>query len=321
MRKPLICVVIRGTNGTLEEWQSNFDVGTTGDFGAIEGWTNSTNHKGFDITANRLNAILTDYLEENNLNNENYTLWITGHSRGGALANVLAAKRCDMGDDVYAYTFAAPCTTTYETATTAPQYQCIFNIINDDDLVPQLPLTSWNFRRYGQDRSASIESDYASEWDSLMGNALTYTSNPTSMRAVVEKLGRIASNRNECYEYRTGIDAYYVDALYPTYEAGIMAATAVVEGYPPNVFGTYYWVPTGSASYSGYAMYQQPAFLMQLIAALQGGALSEGDFVLTRVAPYLGPAKEKLVVFAGSGNMEHPHFPESYYLLARNIAG
>lgn len=54
--KNIICIVIRGTNGTLDEWQSNFDLG--GDSTPHDEWTASLNHMGFDITVNRLNAKL-----------------------------------------------------------------------------------------------------------------------------------------------------------------------------------------------------------------------------------------------------------------------
>ena len=91
------------------------------------------------------------------------------------MANILAAKRIDAGCEVFAYTFASPATTerTSQAAKEAviENYPSIFNIINEDDLVPQLPLLDWDFVRYGNDVSESIEmtGDYVSQWDSLMG--------------------------------------------------------------------------------------------------------------------------------------------------------
>ena len=34
--------------------------------------------------------------------------WITGHSRGAAVGNLMASYLIDEGSEVYAYTFAAP---------------------------------------------------------------------------------------------------------------------------------------------------------------------------------------------------------------------
>ena len=82
---------------------------------------------------------------------------MTGHSRGGAIANLLAADLIDRADGpdalasadaVYAYTFAAPCPT--KSANRGDDaYAGIFNIVNPSDLVPQLPLPAWGYGRYG----------------------------------------------------------------------------------------------------------------------------------------------------------------------------
>ena len=324
--KVLVCVIIRGTNGTIQEWQSNFDVGTTDNYGSTTGWTSSTNHMGFDITANRLDAWLTNYLIDNGILTANKAFWITGHSRGGALANLLAAKRVDAGYEVYAYTFASPNTTTKGGANSDAKYQCIFNVINTDDLVPQLPMEAWGFKRFGVDVAGSIEEDYADDWDALMSGEFNYTSGITAVNRTVEAFENIADNRNQCYEYRSGITAYYVDLLYSSTDAAALAAMDVIADYPDNTAGTYSWVPTSSAELYGYAMYQQPAFLMQLLAAYMGERIDKTEFVTTRVAGYLGAAKERLIVCAGlnlqfTSKIEHPHYTESYYLLATELNG
>ena len=205
-------------------------------------------------------------------------------------------------------------------AQTLPKYLCIFNVINTDDLVPELPLNVWRFTRYGTDVPGSIEDDYAGQWDSLMGGTFTYTSNRTAMQETVSAFEGIADDRDQCYLYHEGLDAYYVDCVYPTSEAAEMAVKSVTGGYPENTNGTYYWVPTGSAMYYGYAIYHQPAFLMQLIAAKMGGVLSDLAFGTIMVPTYLWEAKGKLTSFAKDGFMSHPHYVESYYLLARNVS-
>ena len=82
---------------------------------------------------------------------------ITGHSRGGAIANLLAADLGDPDDDasalapssgIYAYTFAAPCATRADDRHD-PRFGNIFNVVNEADIVTQLPLSSWGFGRYG----------------------------------------------------------------------------------------------------------------------------------------------------------------------------
>ena len=175
------------------------------------------------------------------------------------------------------------------------------------------------FVRYGEDKPASIENDdYADDWDALVIGDHNYTSNQTSMNGVKSAFEGIADDRNECYEYpATG---FYTQLGYITSTAAKDAAEALLNSYPDNMAGTYKWLPTGSSGNYGYAVYQQPAFLMQLIAAKQSWRITEASFVLTQVAPYLAYAKDKLTLFAGGGYMNHPHYPESYYLLATVIS-
>lgn len=88
---------------------------------------------------------------------------MVGHSRGGAIANIVAAQADDelageaagslglaAGDAVACYTFAAPATTLGGQAH-AERYTNIYNVVNPSDIVPYLPLASWGYARYGED--------------------------------------------------------------------------------------------------------------------------------------------------------------------------
>ena len=75
---------------------------------------------------------------------------LVGHSRGGAIANLVAAELDDLGaragdaapfGPVYAYTFAAPATTLASDAR-SERYSNIFNIANPSDIMPYLPLSA-----------------------------------------------------------------------------------------------------------------------------------------------------------------------------------
>ena len=72
--------------------------------------------------------------------------WITGQSRGGAIANVLAARLPEKADGakVFAYTFEAPATVDAEAA---GDHKYIHNYICSDDIVTHIPL--WGMTRYG----------------------------------------------------------------------------------------------------------------------------------------------------------------------------
>ena len=81
---------------------------------------------------------------------EKVRYWLTGHSRGGAIANVLAAHLPDrLGDrnaGIYAYTFEAPATVDEETAGSG-DYRYIHNYLCSDDFVTMIP--GWGMTRYG----------------------------------------------------------------------------------------------------------------------------------------------------------------------------
>ena len=319
--KNLVCVVIRGTNETLDEWQSNFDMGSTADYNSVSEWTNPNHHMGFDITSNRLNNWLSTYLSGKGFNSSNTILWITGHSRGAALTNLLAAKRIDAGYNVFAYAFATPGTTTSASASDA-KYKSIFNIINEDDLVPQLPMSVWGFTRYGQVKSNSIEKWYARDWDELVSGDVTYTSNKTNTENLVTTMADIADNRNECYIYRNDATGY-IRGTPNTYAVSSSAAGIMTAVYPSNTWP--YWKLEYEhdplTSLYTYKIYQQPAFLMQLMAYAQSGRfLSKADFLAVDVAAYLEDAKHAILAAAFPSTIDHPHYLESYYLLATELS-
>ncbi|MCL2361429.1 MAG: lipase family protein [Defluviitaleaceae bacterium] len=134
----LIIVVIRGTPEGPEEWISNFNVG----FGEV--------HTGFLYATNNVYHTLMNYIAKHNVMSN--IMLITGHSRGGAVANLLGARLNRMQENPYVYTFGAPRVSRTE-ATRAHIHSNIFNIINSFDPVIHLPpsvrINPW--RRYGRD--------------------------------------------------------------------------------------------------------------------------------------------------------------------------
>lgn len=170
-------VAVRGTVDS-EEWISNLDVGAdTEEYEDLYGanhpdWINHRLHKGFGVAANRVYKEVNNYI--NSFTNEDsgkkQSILITGHSRGAAVANILGKEFEDRYNEnkkikPYTYTYGTPTVTT-ESKRTTSKYKTIFNMINDDDLVPYVPLASWGFRRYGTDIHTSVDRKYKDEWAS-----------------------------------------------------------------------------------------------------------------------------------------------------------
>lgn len=145
----LIFVGVRGSYGI--EWLSNFKM--VGDGESASG----SDHQGFKMAEAEVMESLRSYAEEIGADPDQTKILVAGHSRGGAVANLLAADLDNASgteralapvDGVFAYTFASPSSTQAENRDSA-RYANIFNVANASDIVPTLPSFSWGFGRYG----------------------------------------------------------------------------------------------------------------------------------------------------------------------------
>lgn len=135
----LVAVIVRGTVG--QEWYGNFNVGT------------GSEHASFYQSCLDVEERLAGYMSEAGIPREKTKLLVTGHSRGAAAANLLAAELdgsltyADQ-EDIYVYTYATP-NVTRKSGTDSSAYDNIFNIINPKDLVACVPLPEWGYGKYG----------------------------------------------------------------------------------------------------------------------------------------------------------------------------
>lgn len=139
----LVYVIVKGTTG--DEWYGNFNMYDE----ALEEQNNDI-HYSFQSAADAL------YDDVNTLyqNEKNIKYVVTGHSRGAAVANILAKKLTDAKKNeqnikaVYGYTFATPATINKKKC---GNYTNIFNYCFDDDFVTYMPLSDsdWQYGRYG----------------------------------------------------------------------------------------------------------------------------------------------------------------------------
>lgn len=144
----LVSIAIRGFDYE-QEWANNFQIGLEG------------NHKGFDDRANEVLSSLKTYL--NNYSGKDIKLWLTGFSRGGAIANVLASKVLNSSsginvsqDNFFVYTFEAPRGLTIQNAI---EYENVFNLINDCDLITEVPPEEYGLYRCGKDVVYNTDKD------------------------------------------------------------------------------------------------------------------------------------------------------------------
>lgn len=171
--RTLVVIDIRGSSTTNDWWT---DIGTQlnpkwGSFGAGMEMVLKSLYHGTGDTENctKCNGnsngcvYCKGYIPYNNISNPIFL--VTGHSLGAAVANLLAEHliSCDNTnhcpgsrkiEDIYAYTFATP-----KTVKNKPgkDYKNIFNILNNNDIVPLIPtnLLALNWADNGWTRHGS----------------------------------------------------------------------------------------------------------------------------------------------------------------------
>ena len=165
--REVIAVAVRGSYGS--EWLSNFNLGDAAGDLAAEG--SDGHHSGYRAAAEEIKSELDTWRRAAHDRGNEVSMLLCGHSRGGAVAGLLASMLDDeadsaaapaAGDRVYAYTFASP-RTTVAASGDAARYSNIFNIVNPADPVPYLPLASWGFSRNGVTVSFPGVEDAASD--------------------------------------------------------------------------------------------------------------------------------------------------------------
>ncbi|MBE6924182.1 MAG: VWA domain-containing protein [Ruminococcaceae bacterium] len=319
--KTVLAVTIRGTNATIEEWSSNCDIGDISTDTADDDWVNTLNHKGFDITATRIMREIEKYIDENNLHSGSLVYWVTGHSRGAAISNIVGANLEKAGKTAFTYTFAAPNCTLDPQAKT---YTSIFNVINEDDFVPCLPMEYWGYTTYGRSTTtASIKDSYEKEWEQLTGIG-DYNPDSSGMDDCVRDIGLIlpegSDPRVEAYRYTCACHGDGSNDTITIKNGGMSedsrekAIAKIPACARPYCIITRYdggWVGGWD-----FECCQLPAYLMQLLAAFMGGQIDAYRFAVELNIAKRYESAKGAIISAGISGIEHPHYTECYYVLA-----
>ncbi|MBQ7740338.1 MAG: hypothetical protein IJT65_03790 [Eubacterium sp.] len=146
-----------------KQWYSNFDpFGTeriTNDGYGYAGFEEKGKvHLGFADAREYVYDKLIKYIKRNPDDGE-LKLLLTGHSRGAAVANLLAAKLIVQGklgdieidkDNIFTYCYATPNGVILsEEEKNNPDFKRIFSIVNPEDFVTEVLPEAWGFGKYG----------------------------------------------------------------------------------------------------------------------------------------------------------------------------
>ncbi len=302
----LLCAVIYGTDGSIKQWSSNFDIGTSSE---------SENHNGFDITSERVLAEIDAYISKNIPKETKPIVWITGHSRGGSVANLCAKKLGKEGFKCFAYTFGASKTTTEKNT---EQYDYIFNIANSDDIVTHIPMQKWGFDLYGITKTVSVKDTLKDKWTEKTG-LKNYNASGGDLNSIALVFASCSKDRDSIYSYRDDGSIYIgLNSV----EEGDLTIESLKTTYAENAlpYCTFDILPsTKDAEYSYMLkISMQPAFLLQTTAAVMAGKVSAIDFVTMLLPEYMEDARSAIIE-AYFGGINMPHTPETYYVIVENL--
>lgn len=157
----IFIIAIRGCF-SAGEWNSIFDIGAQGDiYGTLTGshpeWTDKQVCKGIGVAADRAMTFIREFITEHDDPDKPDCVLITGHSRGGAIAQVVGAQmEHDPAVNSRTYTFNT-CPVTEDAG--AENYLTIFNIYDSNDFFSNfLPFADTQLYRFGR----SLPTDMAS---------------------------------------------------------------------------------------------------------------------------------------------------------------
>lgn len=159
-----LIVVVTSTTG--EQWSGNAEItGESYDYERNEHYNYEAGKNSIKYGITQAYGDIKKLFPSSDIN-----LIITGHSRGGAVANIYAKdaleKTDGYGDDtiptfnkVTAYTFGSPNVVKHTSFTES--YDSIFNFCFEEDLFTTIPLAKpylWNYWRYGKTFTVSVKS-------------------------------------------------------------------------------------------------------------------------------------------------------------------
>lgn len=359
--REVIAVFVRGTKAVVEEWCSNFDVGDlyryNDEYDSVPGknprqlnaeWTRKTNHRGFDVCATRIHKAVELYMAKYVDREATPVFWLSGHSRGAAIANILASYYVDENRIVYAYTYASP-STTANTEASAEKYDCIFNLVNGDDLVPMLPMPEWGFTRYGRTESIKASSVTSADRRSILGSTDYNYPSVDELSELVGKFVSMTVNNDGINEGWRDVYVYHcyggndIDHLEAHDHAGeTVDKEEFREGSRREFWRDYNLLGTGYNTYDDHlkkysycvkdkdgslwapnthSCCQTPAYAMMTLATTMGGldgiwntissawTFSTGEKLATR----FDYGKTSLLTKALK--VTNPHYMENYYLI------
>ena len=308
----VIALCIAGTDGSYREWKSNFDIGD----GKETGEYKKENHRSFDITARKICEKIKEYAGKYCADTSEKVVWITGHSRGASLADICASYLTAEKEKCFVYTFAPSPTTTDASKGKCPG---VFDIVNTDDIITTVPPVQWGFGNYGKIARVSVYNSLLSQWQKATGlKTYQYGGNT---EALAKEIAGLSPDRASCYAY-TDINKVSYGAESEQY--GEAYAKTLLQSFVPASLQHIKYEVTKSGGNAQYpyilTFHIQLAFYMHNLAAGITGKINPA-VLMAMPLPESMTGAYSAIMRAYSSGIVHPHTPETYFVIAKNITG
>jgi len=344
----LIFVASSGT-GNYSEWTSNADMGAETEayinvlrerFDTLNEsvpttlealtphWTDHSMHKGFCVTANLCKETIDSYISEFVSADAQKIILITGGSRAGAVANILGAfYEDDANYKSFTYTFGAPNVTT---AGDAASYKTIFNIVNEEDLITKIPMSTIGFKRFGTDLVASGNNAFADAYKTATG--IDYTCDASGINNGYAFLNGLVSSREDYYEIKD--DADHTAAFTPSFKAldtlNLITLPKITMLHCANFGGLFNWSVQDSKGLYTMMVTYSPAYLTTVIISVANNSevLNKNSYALAGYISEYMPINTTVLYQLGTlagvikdGSLVKAHTTPIYYVMAQSDFG
>ncbi|MCF0103785.1 MAG: hypothetical protein HUJ51_00090 [Eggerthellaceae bacterium] len=336
-----IVISVRGSISIFGEWASNYDIGAdvpeyyqyemvdennldqvVTKYRTHSDWVYKEHHKGFDVAANRVMKVVDEYVLKHIDADASMNVFVTGHSRGAGIANLIGAKY--IGNDplfqkarCQTYTFGSP--NTVDTAS-AQTDAAVFNYCNANDVICMLPPAQAGFTKYGQLITCDVDNTILEEVNAL--GQFNYHCN-NQVDSLILQFLNVFQDRATTYN---GFGR--CDSAYTVYDWSELSAVKNIKDLNELGFAPYVKVqveqatnPLGGKGANVHVL-QSPAFLLRYLAFLISAKDLQDE--INRITQYNilenkgGYATlENTFILALVEGMVDPHNPITYMAIAK----
>lgn len=235
----IIMAGVRGYPSSIG-WYSNLDMGAdTEGYYEIEGktahkdWVNKKHYKGFDVAANRIYPHISSYIKSVAIEGVEQIVFTYGHSRSGAISNLIGKKLTDNNIRNLVYSFNNPNTTQETDKAVLSKYTNLFSVRCKQDFISSYPFNYMRFDVYGKKYEFDFDQKECSGEFSRVFRKDFVGNSQENINKIIECAKKILPSREGCYEYD-------VEHCEINYYKSITAATTAKEFIDGNIVSMKY---------------------------------------------------------------------------------